>query len=102
MGRKAKLIIALAPMIILVVTVWWFYEYQGRRAYRQWVVGLMEEDCYAVDATYDEQDLPTNDPKVWDCSKDILGEFKTGLVLFQTSEDGNKTAFSAVVTLVTF
>jgi hypothetical protein len=36
----------------------------------------MDEDCYAVDATYDENDLPTNDPKVWDCSKDTLGEPK--------------------------
>lgn len=78
MGRKAKLITALIPVIILGITVWWFYEYQDRRTYRQWVVGLVEEDCYAVNATYDEQDLPTNDPKVWDCSKDIMGEPKPG------------------------
>lgn len=79
-------------MTILVIAVWWFYEYQDRRSYR-WVLGLMDEDCYAVDATYDEQDLPANDPKIWDCNKDIMEEPKPSYISFQTLEDENKAAF---------
>jgi hypothetical protein len=34
MGTKTKVIAAIIPIIILGLTIWWYFEYQGRAEYR--------------------------------------------------------------------
>lgn len=37
---------------------------------------MLKEDCFEVDAQLTKDNELLNDPKVFDCSKDILGNFK--------------------------
>ena len=76
MGNKTKLITAIIPIIILGITIWWYIEYQNRATYRAFSTQMLKEDCFGVDAQWTEDDELLNDPKVFDCSKDILGNFK--------------------------
>ena len=85
---KTKIITAIVPIIILRITIWWYFEYQNRAAYRAFSTQMLKEDCFEVDAQLTKDNELLNDPKVFDCSKDILGNFKpTILDRFQTLEE---------------
>ena len=74
--RPTKIITAIVPIIILGITIWWYFEYQNRAAYRAFSTQMLKEDCFEVDAQLTKDNELLNDPKVFDCSKDILGNFK--------------------------
>jgi hypothetical protein len=40
---------------------------------------MLKEDCFEVDAQLTKDNELLNDPKVFDCSKDILENFKPNL-----------------------
>jgi hypothetical protein len=37
---------------------------------------MVKEDCFGVDAQWTDDNQLLNDPKVFDCSKDVLGNLK--------------------------
>lgn len=73
---KTKIITAIVPIIIPGITIWWYFEYQNRAASRAFRTQMLKEDCFEVDAQLTKDNELLNDPKVFDCSKDILENFK--------------------------
>jgi hypothetical protein len=78
-GNKTKIITAIIPIIILGITLWWDFEYYNRAAYSAFSTQMLREDCFGVDAQWTENNELLNDPKVFNCSKDILGDSQTKL-----------------------
>ena len=71
MGTKAAII-----PIILGLTIWWYLEYQDRAKYRSFSTQMIKGDCFGVDAQWTDGNQLLNDPKIFDCSKDVLGNPK--------------------------
>ena len=66
MGRKAKVIAAVIPVIILAITVWWYYEYQDITFKLFISAASIEHSCYAplsYSLAY-SADIP--DPSRWE------------------------------------
>ena len=83
MGTKTKVIAAI-PIILLGPTIWWYLEYQDRAKYRSFSTQMIKGDCFGVDAQWTDDNQLLNDPKIFDCSKDVLGNPNPViLVLFQ-------------------
>ena len=76
MGTKTKVIAAIIPIIILGLTIWWYLEYQDRAKYRSFSTQMIKGDCFGVDAQWTDDNQLLNDPKIFDCSKDVLGNPK--------------------------
>ena len=77
MGTKVKVFVAIIPVIILGITIWWHFEYQDQAAYRAFSTPMLKEDCFGIVARWTEDNELLNDPKVFDCSKDVLGNPKS-------------------------
>jgi hypothetical protein len=72
MGTTSKSIGELLPIILLAITVAWYFQYQ-ENATRQIQYANDRGDCFPVDVSWiqQERDYGRN-PTIWDCSKDIL------------------------------
>jgi hypothetical protein len=78
-GNKSKIITAIMPIIILGITIWWYFEYQNRAAYRTFSTQMLKEDCFGVDAQWTEDNELLNDPKVFRLQQRYLGRSQTKL-----------------------
>ena len=68
---------AAIPIILLGITIAWYFQYQENAAQRRFNMRMLNEDCFPVDATWIEQEKDYNrSPTEWDYSKDISGDLK--------------------------
>ena len=65
-------------MILRGITIALYFQYQENAAQRKFSMRMIEEDCFSVDAIWneDKQDYETWPPTSWDCSRDITGDPK--------------------------
>jgi hypothetical protein len=77
MGTTSKAIGALLPIILLAITIAWYFQYQENAAQRRFSLQMLQENCFPLDSRWIEAE---NDydriPSIWDCSKDISGDPK--------------------------
>ena len=77
MGRKAEIFCALIPIILLGITIAWYFQYQENAAHRRFNMQMLNEDCFPVDASWIEEKKDYNrNPTIWDCSRDISEDLK--------------------------
>ena len=77
MGRKAETFGAFISIILLGITIAWYFQYQENAPHRRFSMQMLNEDCFPVDVTWIEEKKDYNrSPVIWDCSRDISGDLK--------------------------